>query len=130
MSKKAPEPQKAEWKEMQTRDGNDVCWMCGRRATQIHHIERRSFATGKKPNGTPVYDDKNNFAWVCDSDCHDTLDAESHARQLARKLLYDPENFDRQGWHMLRHADDMDFTRVTMKEILIEYDELKQEQFF
>ena len=121
------EPEKYEWKdEIDPR----TCWVCGYdftrfnwgdyRIREIHHIERRGHATGKKEDGTPRYDEKCNFFSAC-RPCHqdklDSVGTMSHALQLGIKMRHDPKYFDLEQWLRLRDQSLKSTTRVTLKEI-------------
>jgi len=91
------------------------CMYCGRGddwpGLQIHEIERRSAASNRWGHTA-------NFLVLC-GECHAGPFASMvHCRQLAVKLLKDPEHFDLVAWLRIKDTELRAPTRVTMENIV------------
>lgn len=102
--------------------GFGECFVCGEPAVDIHEMERKSQA----PRG---WADRCNYLAVCRV-CHDgPLAAMPHARQLAYKLVGDPEHFDLDRWLGLRVGSGSR-DRVTWSEVLEEVEHVIDQRRF
>jgi len=106
-------PDREEWRQ----ETPDCCMYCGTLEVNawpgldIHEIERKSHA----PN---AWGDRCNYLKLCRR-CHAGPFANmDHARQLAVKLIRDPEYFDLWAWLRLRDPQLNAPDRVTMDEIV------------
>jgi len=88
-----------------------VCMCCGRKGhLEIHEIERKSQAPTR-------WAKRCNYLLLLNS-CHaGPFASMEHARQLAFKLIRDPENFDLMGWLAIKDPGLRAPERVTMDEI-------------
>lgn len=71
------------------------CWICQRPAEHVHEIASRAQAPGR-------WADERNYLRACAVCNLDLLEWLPEAAQLAMKLLYDPENYDRLFVNQLR----------------------------
>lgn len=97
----------------------DFCMWCGAAGQasfgysplHIHEMERRSHASGR-------WGVRCNYLKLC-NDCHaDVFDTMPHAKQLAVKLVKDPDHFDLEQWLRLRDPALLAPERVTMDDIV------------
>lgn len=91
------------------------CMWCGNGADwhgfEIHEIERRSHACGR-------WGVRANYLLTC-YPCHSgPLDYAPHEKQLAAKLLADPEYFDLEEWLRIRDPELRAPERVTLRDIV------------
>ena len=101
------------------RDSIDqACMWCGQDAPlngfEVHEIERRSHAAGN-------WGHRSNYLLTCHP-CHmgplDNAVVAPHAKQLACKLLCDPEHFDLEDWLRIRDPALRAPDRVTLRDIV------------
>jgi hypothetical protein len=78
---------------------------------EIHEIERRSHAKNR-------WGMRCNYLLLCGSCHHRHFDTMAHSRQLAVKLVMDPEHFDLETWLKIRDPSLNAPTRVTLRDIV------------
>ena len=104
------EPERLAWRLSQ----HQFCMLCGKKADwlplSVHEIERRGHAPTRWANPC-------NYLLLC-CRCHEGPFATmSHARQLAIKLVRDPDHYDLEAWLRIKDPTLRAPNRVTQKEV-------------
>lgn len=108
---------KVERKKWKLSQPEECCWCLAKipyERLEVHEIDRRS----QCPNR---WAEECNYLLLCHN-CHSGPFASMpHKRQLAAKLLADPENFSLEDWHAIRPRP---ITYATMREVIEELIEI------
>ena len=101
-----------EWADEANRRMRGRCMGCGRkpqRQLHVHEIERRAHS--------PRWAARCNYLLLC-QECHAfSFDCMGHSRQLAHKMICDPEHYDLQQWLRIRDPERLAPQRVVQAEV-------------